>query len=86
MSKRSKKEQRSLEASRTDEECLLQETIERDLEEEVRRLWKASRRYLGHEDWTEYEIGCNCNRYIRHELQHAINRLRAWRTRREYCV
>ena len=94
MAKRTRKEQRLLDAHTRDDECQLQEDIERHLEDEVRRLWKATRWYLGHEDWTFYVgfedgdtwCGCDCNRYNRFELQQAINRLRAWRTRREYCV
>lgn len=91
MGKRTRKEQLRLEAFSRDEECRLQEQVERDLEEEVRRLWKATRWYLGHEEWNFYLnfehdawCGCNCNRYNRFELQRAIDRLRAWRTRREY--
>ena len=88
--KQKKREERAL---RRDEELQLQEDIERDLEENVRRLWKATRWYLGHEEWSFYQgfdedtwCGCDCNRWNRFELQRAIDRLRAWRTRREYWV
>lgn len=93
--KRTRKERRQLQAWSRDAECLAQEQVERDLEEEVRRLWKATRWYLGHEEWScdlideetgEMYCGCFCNRYNRHALQQAIYRLRAWRTRREYWL
>lgn len=87
--KRTRKEQRELEAASIDAELENLESIEDQLEAEVRYYWKATRWYLGHEafdfsdpDW----CGCDCNRYNRHALRQAIGRLRAWRTRREYCI
>lgn len=74
-----------------DEELEAREQVERDLEDEVNRLWKATRWYLGHEEWTKYKgfddedwWGCDCNKYYRFALLKAIGKLRAWRERGEW--
>lgn len=86
MGKRTKREQLQLDAIGRDEEQRYLEEVERDLEENVRRLWKATRWYLGHEEWTFYRgfddeawCGCDCNRWNRFELLRAIDRLRSFR-------
>lgn len=77
-----------------DEELRAQEDFERDLEEEVRYLWKRTRVYAGHEGfgfdyWCEetqefIDIGCDCNAWNRKELKAAIRRLRTWRNSKQF--
>lgn len=90
--KRTKREQRAL---LRDEESRLQAEIEDALEEDVRYLWRRTREMAGHDGWRDVQdpltgewfcTGCDCNIWNRIELKKAIERLRAWRTRREYCV
>lgn len=74
-----KMEQRKKEVITKDQEELVMEDIEAGLEADVAYLWKRTREMAGHESWTEYECGCDCNYWNRIELGNAIRRLRAFR-------
>jgi hypothetical protein len=77
---------REQEVIRKDEEERILEEVEEQLMEDVRRLWRATRWYAGHESWTFYIgfeedtwCGCDCNHWNRIALKQAIKRLRAFR-------
>ena len=70
---------RTSEHAKLDEEERILEEIEEQLIADVAFLWKRTREMAGHEAWTEWWCGCDCNSWNRHELKQAIRRLKAWR-------